>query len=251
MKKRFKEINKIRLCFFAAFLMIPFFTGAEEKASPIINVSYAKDPIIVDGNLKEEVWKNSQIYELEDRNEDVKGRPVEKGFCQFAWNKEYFYLAVKFYDSDIVAEGEKDQLHHYKMGDLASFFLKPDGKTWYWEFNVTPRNRKTSYWFPGRGRLGLDSPLNYQGGLQVGAKNKGSLNNWKDKDEYWTGEMAIPVKDLITRGESFGPGTKWRVFVGRYNYSRYLTRVELSGFPKNPEMFHSYEYYAELDFENP
>jgi hypothetical protein len=211
---------------------------------------YTTKPVKVDGNLDDEVWSIASVYRLSLSRDLIEQQEnlEEPGEVQIAWDDKHFYVAIKFYDSDIVAEGEEDQLHHYKMGDVAELFLKPEGYTWYWELYVTPGGKKTIFWFPGRGRFGLKSSFQYQCGLQVAAQNKGTLNNWKDKDSYWTAEMAIPIRDLTSRGETFRPGSNWRILIGRYNYSRYLVWKELSMFPPlSRTNYHLYEEYGILE----
>ncbi|MDP7135281.1 MAG: sugar-binding protein, partial [Planctomycetota bacterium] len=131
-------------------------------------------PIKVDGLLDDEIWKTAPIHTaaFDKRNKDT---PQEPGTVQFAWDDKNLYMAVKFVDTDIVAEGKEDQLHHYKMGDLAELFLKPEDSTWYWELYVTPHGKKTSFWFPGRGRFGLESSFQYKMELNVGARIEGTL----------------------------------------------------------------------------
>ena len=85
--------------------------------------------------------------------------------------------------------------------------------------------------------------------LNVGARIEGTLNNWRDKDSHWTGEMAVPISELTKYGDSFGPGSNWRVFLGRYNLSRYLSRRELTMFPRlRWTDYHMHEDYGVLEF---
>ena len=42
-----------------------------------------------------------------------------------------------------------------------------------------------------------------------------------DTDQRWTAEMAMPLRELTSRGETFGPGAAWSILTLRYNYSRY------------------------------
>jgi hypothetical protein len=133
------------------------------------------------------------------------------------------------------------------MGDLMELFLKPEDHTWYWELYATPRGKKTSFWFPGRGRLGLESCYKYECGLRVAAQVQGTLNNWQDKDIGWTVEVAMPIKDLTARGEKFGPGARWTILVARYNYSRYLPWVENSATSQlSKTNYHLLEEYRPL-----
>ena len=217
---------------------------------PVLQAVRAANPVKVDGLLDDEVWRQAKIYQLSTSVDRQTSSPLlEEGCVQFAWDDEYFYLAAKFKDSDIVAEGEKDQLHHYQFGDVCELFLKPANSSWYWELYVTPRGNKTSFWFPGRGRFGLPSCFAYTCGLQVGAKVTGTLNNWRDRDDYWTAEMAMPIKDLTAFGDSFSPAVDWRILVGRYNYSIYLpqTGPELSSSPQLSAInYHRLKEYAKL-----
>ncbi|MDD2708756.1 MAG: carbohydrate-binding family 9-like protein [Verrucomicrobiae bacterium] len=206
----------------------------------------------LDGRLDDSIWKKAPVYEMtmpENLIEDEGRTFHEGGQVQFAWNKDYFYTAIRFVDSDVVAEGRENGLHHYQLGDLAELFMKPEDQTWYWELYATPLNYKTSFFFPGSGRK-LPSCFKYTCGLKIAAKVDGTVNNWKDIDEGWTAEFRMPAKDLTAQGGSWGPGSKWCVFIGRYNYNRYLRYLELSSCPKEPKAdFHLLESYARLNFK--
>lgn len=225
-------------------------TATNTAGNTVVQAEYTASPVRIDGKLDDAVWQKAAVYQmnLSADKEKAGDRLEEGGQVQFAWDKKYFYLAVTFTDSDIVAKGDKDQLHHYRLGDVCELFLKPGNKIWYWELYVTPRSKKTTFWFP-RGPGSLE---NYKSGLVVAAKNFGTLNNRTDKDTKWTAEMAMPVKDLCARGETFGPGSDWRVFVGRYNYSNYLrsgNETELSMIPQlSKTNYHLINEYAHVDF---
>lgn len=215
----------------------------------IITAKYTDIPVKIDGLLDDEAWKGAIAYQMFlsiDREE----KPQEGGKAIVSWDSDYLYVGIKFYDSDIVAEGEEDQLFHFRLGDVAEVFLRPEERTWYWEYYVTPGGKKTTFWFPGRGRLGLPSGFQLPDGceLRVAAQYEGTLNYWQDRDNYWTAEMAIPVRNLTARGEEFGPDSKWRILIARYNFSRYLLWKELSMTPQlSITNFHLYEEYAILE----
>ena len=246
----------LSVCFAGCASFCPTGKNAEEKneAVPVMCAEYTRIPINVDGELNETVWKNTQVYELNlAENKAKNGREIsEPGDVRLAWDNDYFYIGVTFYDSDIVAEGENNQMKHYKFGDVCELFLKPENETWYWELYATPANKKTSYFIPGCGSVGLPSMEKYKCGLKVAAKCNGTINDWHDKDTSWTAEMAMPVKDLTARGESFGPGSQWRILVSRYNFGRYLEKkgAELSMIPKlSAENFHLLPEYAIIKFK--
>ncbi|MEZ6084132.1 MAG: carbohydrate-binding family 9-like protein [Phycisphaerae bacterium] len=216
-------------------------------------MAYRTDsPIVIDGKLTEADWQNAQRFSLGRSKQDDAKEPhdIEPGWVMFAYDDEYLYLAARLTDSDVVAEGDQDQMAHWQKGDVLEWFLKPADETWYWELYATPHSLKSSYWFPGGGRLGLPSSLKYECDLSVASKIDGTLNKWQDRDNGWTTEMAIPWRDLSKHGEGVGPGSALRVLVGRYNYSRYLDGVQLTMFPQlSVTNFHTLDEYAPLHFE--
>ena len=211
------------------------------------------EPINIDGELTDTVWQTAPRYTFSLGKDRLASNNnlVEPGYVQCAYDEDYFYLAVSCVDNDIVAEGQADQLHHYQFGDTAELFLKPENASWYWEMYVTPRGNKTVFFFPGRGRLGVPSCFEDQGwGLQVGAKMTGTLNNWQDKDQGWTAEMAVPIEDLTRFGGTFSNADKWTILISRYNFSRYLKNIEMSAFPRLSRTdFHLLDEYAPLDIQ--
>lgn len=229
-------------------------SGKPPEDLPTMVATYTPTPVVIDGKLDDPIWSKTPVYPLNLSADKVsQGLTLEEaGEVRLAWDDRYFYVAARFHDSDVVAEGKTDQLHHYKLGDLCELFLKPADQTWYWELYGTPAGRKTAFWFPGRGRLGLPSMEDYTCGLTVAAEVQGTLNDWRDRDEGWTVEIAMPIKDLTARGETFGPGADWRILVSRYNYSRYLTTQgpELSMTPQlTVSSYHLIEEYARLCLE--
>ncbi len=218
--------------------------GAPET---VLVAARCQAPMQMDGRLDEPVWRRARGYPL--RRISAKGvrAPVEGGVIRLAWDETHLYLAAELADSDVVAEGSTDQEAHWQKGDVIELFLAPAAHTWYWELHATPHGHKTSYWFPGPGRLGVPSSVAYRCGLTVGAQVDGTRNRWQDRDRGWTVEMAMPRADLTARGETFADQAVWRVFVGRYNYSRYLRRCELSMVPAlSREDFHLLGEYGRL-----
>ncbi len=221
-------------------------------AQPLeIRAVHADQPVTVDGRLDDAVWKVAPVYALAlcaDRA-TTGNEPVEGGRVRFAWDEHFFYMAVEFDDSDVVAEGEANGEHHYAKGDVAELFLWPEDRSWYWELYMTPHDRQSSFFFPGPGRR-LPSTFGNHIALQVAAKVSGTINDWSDQDVSWTAEMAVPIEALTARGEAWGPGAAWRIFVGRYNYSVYLPTPELSALPPlSCTNFHLRDEYARLTLE--
>ena len=224
--------------------------GGNGEMAMKIEAAHAREPVSVDGQLDEAVWDVAPSYALGLASDRAGDGTVLREPCQvqFAWNEEWFYMAVSLTDSDVVAEGTDHGQHHYTLGDVAELFLWPADHPWYWELYVTPAGKYTSFFFPGPGRLRLPSTFENHAVLDVAACVQGTLNDWSDRDRGWTAEMAVPVAALTQRGEAWGPGTSWRVLVGRYNYSAHLPAVEISCLPKlSRTSFHLRDEYGVLE----
>jgi thiol-disulfide isomerase/thioredoxin len=232
------------------FIMLSFYAQilvATPAVVPQVKALFTSTPIKIDGKLDESVWQQAQGYELSSlRPQKRPGKPQEKTIIYCAWDKDNFYVAAKCFDSDITATGDKDGIHHYNYGDVLELFLKPDNESWYWELYSTPANKKTTFFFPSKGRKGM---LNKRESvnLRVASQSNGTLNNWRDKDSYWTTEMVVSRKAIGINGYSFSPDKAWRILIARYNYSRYLPKVELSCYPALSKFsFHYLQGYAKI-----
>lgn len=212
-------------------------------------------PIELDGRLDEPVWQSAPRYPFQ-LSQDKTGRNellVDPGTVQLAHDEDYLYLGLHLEDSDVVAEGEKDQELHFKLGDVAEVFLKHQQASYYWEFYATPKSHKSVLFFPGRGRLGLPSNLTTTGHeIDVAAQVDGSLNDWQDRDRGWTAEIRIRKADVSDQGLPLAPGESWGIFFARFNYSRYLSERELSMAPAlSVTSFHRFEEYGRLILDPP
>ena len=210
---------------------------------------YAASPIMVDGRLDEAVWGKTLAYALH-LDDTVDADVQEGGEARFAWDEENLYLGIRYTDSDVVAEGSEKNALHFQMGDVAELFLKPLGNTVYWELYVTPHSKTSTFCFPSWSR-NLPSTFAYEMDIAVAGSVQGTLNDWSDRDTGWTGEMAIPIRELEKYGDTFASET-WTVLVARYNYSRYLEDKgpELTMTPRLPKTdYHHQPGYALLVLE--
>jgi len=234
------------------------FSRAEKwNPEPVIAVR-SFEVVKIDGRLDDPVWNTAPRYHL-DRNFAWEGGPLlknetigpnlrESGFVQVAWDDRYLYIAFFCVDSDVEVREQQDQQRLYSTGDLGEVFIKPANADYYWENYIAPSGNKSSLFFPSRGLFGLTdiTDKNPMQGLNVAAVVHGTLNNWADTDQGWTGEIAIPIAELEQFGISFTQAP-WTIFFGRYNYSLSLPAPELSCYPVVPaRSFHLTEYYPKL-----
>lgn len=255
-------MGRLLLMVFVALILLFAGTLQSQDTRPVIIAKHISRPLNMDGKMSDPAWAQAPVYSLELPLKIYSNQPEsmqkllgtvlkEKGSVKLLWNDEYLFVGARFEDSDVVADGKKDQTIHCTTGDLIEVFLKPEIDTYYWEIYGTPYNKKTCIFYPGRGRHFLPSDLEYNcSDIIVKTSIDGTFNNWKDRDVGWTVELAIPVKMLTEFGAKFDNSTKWTILVARYNYSRYLPLKELSAFPLiSNANFHISEEYARLNLE--
>lgn len=221
---------------------------------------YAEEPPVIDGKLNDPVWKKAPAYPLilsenpygnlpSRFTATLPGKVRESGTVMFAWDKEFLYVAAQLEDADIIAYGEENHIPHFCKGDVLEVFLNPAGQLRYWELYGTPHGKLSNYFFPSGGHVWLPSVIDRESELKVASQIDGTLNKWQDADKGWTTEMAMPVRMLTAYGDSFGPGSHWRVLIGRYNYGASLPRKELSSFPQLPvPNFHLLTEFGKIKF---
>lgn len=210
---------------------------------------YAKTPVRIDGILDDPAWAEAVSYPLGLARDRVDRGGVlrEPAEVKLAWDDDHFYVGVRCVDSDVLARGERDQMHHYRLGDVLEVFLKPEGAPWYWELYATPAGRRSSFFLPAKRTL-----TERDCGLRVAARIDGTLNNSLDRDIGWTAEMAVPIEGLASPGPPFRPGVRWRILVARYNYGGENPEPELSSAPElSATDFHLLEEYAVLELAPP
>ncbi len=212
-----------------------------------------KGKIVIDGRLDEPEWKDAvqidfvKIVSLEKPNMET------KAFCLY--DNDYLYVGFIAYDMDIWATYKKRDSRLYEE-DVMEVFIKPDlFKDSYYEFEFSPRNVILDvYLYLGKKALAGNmffrfAQWNCQG-LKSAIKIKGTLNNWEDIDEFWTGEIAIPFRSLPSIKKTPSPNDIWLFNLGRYDYSIYQKDVsEITSCSFITECdFHRYEEWCFLRF---
>lgn len=229
---------------------------------PPVKVLKISEKITPDGKLDEKVWQKAPLYELKLVDSyryyppfeyaRIRKDPYESARFRMVYDENHLYLGVEVDDSDVVCFEKKDQRDFYRNSDLIELFLWPEELSCYWELYATPSGLKTSIFYPAGGLSMLQyrdrSPL--MPGFKVFSTVQGTLNDHRDKDKGWRTEICVPLKVLAAQGVPFKPGTKWRVLVGRYNFSKNLWKMQNSWFPVLPAFnFHYRSYYSPVEFK--
>ena len=159
-------------------------------------------------------------------------------------------------DTDLYA----DVTEHNGMtweNDVFELFFKPAvDKPGYYEFQVNAAGAVLDMFLPRRGAGGYRR-FKSDGDFHVDAKVvlRGTLNDWRDKDQGWSVEGRIPWKDFLRTGGRPAIDERWKFALCRYDYSvdfegpDLSTCAPLSSLPY-PD-FHHFEDYAVLKFLGP
>jgi hypothetical protein len=231
---------------------------AAPRAMGAIECRWAPRGIRIDGRLNEKAWDTAVPID----NFVVgweKRKAKSKTTARVLWDDRYFYFAAEMEDSDLYATvKERNGMTWYD--DVFELFFKPavDADNalplQYYEFQVNALNTHLELFLPSRGSGGYGrfAALTKPMGMESAVKLRGTLNDYRDKDEGWTVEGRIPWSAFKAAGGKPSPGAKWRFALCRYDYSVAFERPELSSTaPLTVPDFHRYEDYNELVFVGP
>jgi hypothetical protein len=204
----------------------------------------------IDGVGDDAVWEKTPAYDLGlDLKTVDSGRSLfEPGTVKFAWDRDYLYAYFEQKDLDIIARGDDAEIHHYLTGDVVELFVAAPAGGPYWEFHLAPNGRTRAFVWPNKAYMGMRDPFPAAVNLKAAAQVDGTVNQWRDTDRGWTGEMAVPLAQLTDADGRVIDPRSLRVLVGRYNYGRHLESKELTMYPIMPiTWFHMPDRYAFLE----
>lgn len=247
--------NKRLLILGLIFCLMPGFIFSVQGAEKYV-CHFTTGKIVVDGVINEPAWEKAdkiEFYLLPPKEGKFK-RPTSPTIARLLWDNNYLYIAMEAKDADIwgTIEGRDGPLW---SEDVLEIFVKPRQDSFqYYEFEFGPKGALLDIFFPSRGLKSFAmkrwAPL-FNPPIKHAVKINGTLNNWRDRDEGWTLEVAIPF-DAFSETTKTPPrvGDKWRFGLCRYDYSVYLEAIEYSSSAQLSRVdFHLYEDYDILSFQ--
>ncbi|XP_038078391.1 uncharacterized protein LOC119745833 [Patiria miniata] len=177
--------------------------------------------IEVDGKLVDKAW--TEISPTEPFV-DIQGKyfpkPRFETWAKLRYDDTYLYIGGYLQETDVFANQTKHDSVVFKDNDF-EVFTDPDGSThWYKEFEINAINTtwdlilNKPYINGGSPNSGFEMPT-----MKSAIYVDGPVNNPLINDSYWTVELALPLKDLVTNDSvARAPpknGDQWRI-----NFSR-------------------------------
>lgn len=186
---------------------------------PRTYVCYRPDgKLKIDGKLNESSWnKAASTAPFVDISGEGFPTPKYETTAKMLWDDEYLYVGAVLQEEDIKARlTQRDTIIYYD-NDF-EVFVDPDSDGHnYFEIETNARGvifdlmLDKPYRSGGNFMVQWDCP-----GLKTAIHCEGTLNKSKDKDKYWSVEMAIPHQALTMNfNNPLKAGNTWRI-----NFSR-------------------------------
>jgi len=210
-----------------------------------------KGEIKIDGNITEEEWGKTPTIKKFYRAGDLDKKVNSQTFVWIKYDDNYLYIAGKMEDKDIVAKASGTDGPCWN-DDVFEVFIKPKFKLpHYYEIEVNAIGTVFDAFYP-RTRIHFARSVEWTSGIKAKTKINGTLDNWKDVDEGWEVEMAIPFSAFSDTTSPPKKGDVWYFAICRYDYSYYLPYigVELTSSAKlRKANFHLFYDYDKLLFK--
>jgi Carbohydrate family 9 binding domain-like len=210
----------------------------------------AASPIAVDGKLDESAWDTAEVISTFYPYTPTTEPALSPTRVRMLWDSNYLYVGFECDDDDVWSCSTQDDTDLWS-GDVAEFFIQADtdGRSFY-EFVAAPSGALSDALHASKGGGGFRRFGAWSSGTKVATTVRGTEGDWRDNDQGYTVEMAIPLKAID--GEL--PTTlsnAWTFGAFRYNYSKSFDEAQLlMSIPESPKWgFHYYPAYRPVVFE--
>ena len=186
-------------------------------------VNKINDQINIDGKDDELAWSNA-IYT--DDFIDIEGDkiPRQKTNVKMLWDDKFLYVFAKLYENHIWGDITKRDEVIYYNNDFEVFINPNDDVFSYGEIEINALGTEWDLFLnrPYRLKGKADSSWDING-LKSAVDINGTLNDPNDLDDYWTVEIAIPLKEIEKlnksgKDEKVISGDVWRINFSRVNW---------------------------------
>ena len=197
------------------------------------SVNKTTEKIEIDGKDDELIWQKANYS---DDFIDIEGikTPSQKTNVKMLWDEDNLYVFAKIFENHIWGDiTERDQVIYYN-NDF-EVFINPNKHVFsYGEIEINALGTEWDLYLnkPYRLKGKEDSSWNIEG-LKSAIHINGTLNDPRDIDNYWTVEMAIPLKEISKLKDPFDysqpkVGDVWRINFSRVNWDHDLTNGKYS-----------------------
>jgi len=244
---RFRSVAAVLVLF--ALLFTPRPAAAQKTTSPHDEslfqmpryyVCYrVKEPLKIDGQLDEPVWKKAAwTDEFADIEGDKRPRPRFRTNAKMLWDDEYLYVGAYLEEPHVWGTLTKQNSVIFNDNDF-EVFIDPNGDNHeYFEFEMNALNTVWNIFLRRPYRNGVKWFNRDQEGQKTGVRVFGTLNDPSDEDEGWSLEIAFPWKAMAEYAHCATPpqdGDQWRLGFSRVEWEIMIEDGKYKKEPGRPE----------------
>jgi len=208
-------------------LLLPIGASAQTTNPKGYEVQYTTRPPQIDGRIRPSEWRKAGwTGDFVDITGKPELKPGHRTRCRMLWDDDYLYIAARMEESDLWATLKERDAIIFHDNDF-EIFIDPNNDTeQYFEIEVNAFGTVMDLFMNKPYRKGGTYDIHWNGGMKTAVQIKGTINDNRDRDKYWTLEMAIPFKGLERPGRISRPtrGASWRI-----NFSRVQWKMEPDG----------------------
>jgi len=191
-------VESLTLLVISGCSSIPTKNKTEEMVPTYICYHVKSGEIKIDGILNENVWQKVPVT-CSFKTFDNKTAPYKfTTYARLLWDQQYLYICFFCQDNDIWATMKKRDAPLYEEEVIEVYIDADNDKLTYTEIEINPLGAIFDAIILNDGIQTIKNvTLNWTClDMKLGIKIKGTIENRKDKDKYWTVEIAIPFSSL-------------------------------------------------------
>jgi hypothetical protein len=200
----------------------------------------AAGPIAIDGKLEETAWQRVPWTEaFLDIEGHLKPIPRLETRAKMLWDDEYLYIGAYLEEPHVWGALAKHDAVIFQDNDF-EIFMDPDGDNHeYYELEINALNTEWDLFLKKPYRDGGPAQTEWEiHGLKTGVHVAGTLNDPRDKDEFWSVEFALPWKVLAEKAHRPAPPRdrdQWRINFSRVEWEHEIVEGKYQKIPKHRE----------------
>ena len=178
------------------------------------------EPMVIDGQLSESVYQKAyKVFLKNSMDKKVISDPAYETFAQVCHNEEYLFIAFSCKDKDIHSSFTKRDEYLWKE-EVIEVFIDTDSKpNNYIELEVSPRNVLFDSYIVNPKEIDVPATIKFDlKDIKTAVAVKGTVNKRNDDDQWWTVEMALPLKEMVADySPDKLPAYSWKINFYRIN----------------------------------
>jgi len=206
--------------------------------------------IVIDGVPDEQAWRECAPI-TDFRLFETFGKPTETTTMRMCYDETNLYVLFECTDPDIYVLHQERDGNLWESDVVELFFLPDDSNPMYYEFEVGPTNAVFDARFVNTGSGTFKRWAQWNCEIRTAARVLGTVNDWKDRDDGYNVEIAIPLK-AFSESTWNKPllGQTWKFAAVRVDLSVTLTKEERAATANVPKGdIHQKDGYATLTFK--